>query len=116
MNKILSGYGALLPAAPPSNSTIGVVATNAPLNKDEATKMAQMAHDGLARTINPVHTPFDGDTIFALATGTFKAKVSVGAVGAIAAVAMVQAIVRAITQAEGVLGIPGYRDLQGKPR
>ena len=52
------------------NTTIGVVATNAVLNKSQATKMAQMAHDGLARSINPVHTPQDGDTLFAIATGT----------------------------------------------
>lgn len=116
MNKILSGYGALIAAPAPSNSTIGVVATNASLNKDETTKMAQMAHDGLARTINPVHTPFDGDTIFTLATGMFKPKVSSGAVGAIAAVAMAQAVVRAITQAEAIMGIPSYRDLQAKPQ
>ncbi len=55
-----------------TNTTIGVVATNARLTKTEATKIAQMAHDGLARTINPVHTAFDGDTIFAAATGTSR--------------------------------------------
>jgi L-aminopeptidase/D-esterase-like protein len=118
MSKILSGYAAV-PSADghaPSNSTIGVVATNASLNKDEATKVAQMAQDGLARAINPVHTPQDGDVIFALATGTFKPAVSVGAVGAIAAVVTAQAIVRAVTQAESILGIPSYRDLQDKAR
>ncbi len=51
------------------NTSIGVVATNVALSKVEATKVAQMAHDGLARAIRPVHTPWDGDTLFALATG-----------------------------------------------
>lgn len=93
------------------NTTIGVVATNALLNKAEATKVAQMAHDGLARTINPVHTPFDGDTIFALATNTFKSKAPAGTIGAVAAIAMAQAVVRSITLAEGILGIPSCRDI-----
>ena len=51
------------------NTVIGVVATNGRLNKAQANKVAQMAHDGLARAVNPAHTMFDGDTIFALATG-----------------------------------------------
>ena len=57
-------------AAPAENTTLGVVATNARLTKTQATKLAQMAHDGFARAIWPVHTPADGDTVFALATGT----------------------------------------------
>jgi hypothetical protein len=52
-----------------ANTVIGVVATNAGLTKDEANKVAQMAHDGLARAVRPAHTLFDGDTIFALSTG-----------------------------------------------
>jgi L-aminopeptidase/D-esterase-like protein len=100
--------------SPPSdwNTTIGVVATNARLNKTEVTKVAQMAHDGLARTINPVHTQFDGDTIFGLATGTLDLKVSAGTVGMIAAAVTAQAVVRAVTEAEGLPGVPSYRDLQ----
>ena len=109
--KILGGYAVVAPASG-TNTTLGVVATNATLNKDEATKMAQMAQDGLARTINPSHTPFDGDTIFSLATGTLKAKVNVGAIGAIAAVAVSRAIVRAITQARGIPGYPSYADIR----
>ncbi|MBL8194567.1 MAG: P1 family peptidase, partial [Blastocatellia bacterium] len=54
------------------NTTLGVVATNARLTKTDATKLAEMAHAGLARTINPVHTPFDGDTIFALSTSDYS--------------------------------------------
>jgi len=56
------------PTARGQNTSIGVVATNVALTKAEATKVAQMAHDGLARSIRPVHTPWDGDTLFALST------------------------------------------------
>ena len=59
------------------NSTIGVVVTNARLTKTQATKVAQMAHDGLARAITPVHSQSDGDTLFALATGTLAAEADV---------------------------------------
>jgi L-aminopeptidase/D-esterase-like protein len=52
-----------------SNTTIGVIATDAPLNKAQCQRLAQVAHDGLARSIRPVHTPMDGDTLFALSTG-----------------------------------------------
>jgi L-aminopeptidase/D-esterase-like protein len=93
------------------DTTLGIVATNACLTKAQATKVAQMAHDGYARAIDPVHTPFDGDTVFALATGTFKGSFQVGAVGALAAEVMAEAIVRAATQASGIPGYPGYRDL-----
>jgi L-aminopeptidase/D-esterase-like protein len=96
---------------PGENTTIGVVATNATLTKVEATKMAQMAHDGFARAISPVHTPADGDTIFALATGTRPGEANLSLIGALAAEAMADAIVRAATQATGVAGIPAVRDL-----
>jgi L-aminopeptidase/D-esterase-like protein len=107
---ILRGYNLVNPIT--SNTTIGVVATNAELSKAEITKIAQMAHDGLARTINPVHTQFDGDTIFVLATGRLKLKVSAGTVGMIAAEVTAQAVIRAVKQAEGIPGLPSYRDLQ----
>jgi L-aminopeptidase/D-esterase-like protein len=96
---------------PGENTTIGIVATNATLTKVEATKMAQMAHDGLARAISPVHTPADGDTIFALATGARPGEANLSLIGALAAEAMADAIVRAATQATGVAGIPAARDL-----
>ncbi len=67
MARIREGYSVRADAA--TNTTIGVVATNVALDKAQATKVAQMAHDGLARTIYPVHTPSDGDTIFAGASG-----------------------------------------------
>jgi len=96
---------------PGENTTIGVVATNAVLTKVEATKMARMAHDGFARAISPVHTPADGDTIFALATGTMSGEANLSLIGALAAEVMADAIVRAATQATGVPGIPAVRDL-----
>ena len=58
------------PGKPGEQTTLAVVATNAALTKTQATKIAQMAHDGFARAIYPVHTQVDGDTVFALATGT----------------------------------------------
>jgi L-aminopeptidase/D-esterase-like protein len=94
-----------------SNTTIGVVATNARLSKPQATKVAQMSHDGLARAIRPVHTMFDGDTIFALSFGDRQADVSV--VGLVAAEVIAQAVVRAVTQAEGLWGIPAVAELKG---
>ena len=87
-----------------SNTVIAVVATNAKFDKAQATKVAQMAHDGLARAIRPAHTLLDGDTIFALATGQKKADVSI--VGAYAAEALAQAIVRAVQMAQPAGGLP----------
>ena len=92
------------------NTTIGVVAANARLTKGEASKVASMAHDGLARTIYPAHTMVDGDTVFAVATGEVEA--SVDLVGAIAAEVLAEAVLAAIRSAEGLEGIPAYRDLQ----
>jgi L-aminopeptidase/D-esterase-like protein len=92
------------------NTTIGVVATNATLTKVQATKVAQMAHDGLARAIVPAHTSGDGDAIFALATGTRPAA-SLDTIGALAADAMAEAIVRAVRAATGIPGYPAARDL-----
>ena len=91
------------------NTTIGVVATNAKLTKVQAQKMAQMAHDGYARAISPVHTPGDGDSIFSLATGTWDGQVNYGTVGALAAEAMADAIVRAATEATASNGLPAAR-------
>ena len=93
------------------NTTIGVVATNAKLTKVQAQKMAQMAHDGYARAISPVHTPGDGDTIFSVATGTWSGDANYGQVGALAAEAMADAIVRAATQAGSSEGIPSAQEL-----
>lgn len=92
------------PAPPGNESTvIGVVATNARLSKAEATKVAQMAHDGVARAVNPAHTMYDGDTIFALATGEVVADATV--VGAYAAEAVTEAIRRAVLSATTLGGV-----------
>lgn len=93
-------------------TTIGVVATNVVLSKVQASKVAQMAHDGLARTINPVHTAYDGDTIFALATGKSSKPANVTLIGALAAEAMAQAVVRAVRAARGITGFPCAGDLE----
>ena len=87
------------------NTVIGAIATNAKLTKAQATKVAQMAHDGFARTIRPAHTMLDGDVIFALSTGTKKADIS--AIGAFAAEVMTQAIIRAVKMAGSAGGLPG---------
>jgi L-aminopeptidase/D-esterase-like protein len=83
------------------NTVIGVVATNARLTKEGANKVAQMAHDGLARIIRPAHTMFDGDTVFALATG--KKRADVNLIGAFAAEVMAEAIVRGVRAADELL-------------
>lgn len=88
-----------------ANTVIGVVATNAKLTKAQATKVAQMAQDGIARTIRPAHMMLDGDVIFALSTGTKKADIS--SVGAFAAEVMAEAILRAVQMAKPVGELPG---------
>ncbi len=88
-----------------SNTVIGVIATNAKLTKAGATKVAQMAQDGLARAIRPAHTMFDGDTVFALATGEQDADISM--VGAFAAEVMAEAILGAVKMASPAGGLPG---------
>jgi L-aminopeptidase/D-esterase-like protein len=93
------------------NTTIGVVATNVAFDKTQMTKIAQMAHDGLARAINPVHTPSDGDTIFAVSTGTSAVKANHGAIGSLAAEAVVEAILRAVRKAKGLPGLPSASEL-----
>jgi L-aminopeptidase/D-esterase-like protein len=102
---------AILRFAGRGNTVIGVVATNARFNKEEANIVARMAHDGLARAIRPAHTMLDGDTLFALATG--KKKADVNTVGAYAAEVMATAIVRAVKAAEGVEGLLAWRDVGG---
>jgi L-aminopeptidase/D-esterase-like protein len=96
----------------PTNTTIGVIATNARLSKTQATKVAQMAHDGLARVIRPVHTMYDGDVIFVLSVGKDSRKqADVTTVGTVAAEVMAQAVIRGITQADGLCGIPSVHEV-----
>lgn len=94
IDKILGSFADIKP----SNTTIGAVATNGTFTKTELTKIAGMAHDGYARSINPVHTLFDGDTIFSLSTNKLKADINL--VGALAAEAMSMAIANAIYKSQ----------------
>ncbi|MCV7056820.1 P1 family peptidase [Mycolicibacterium gilvum] len=108
----------------PLNTTIAVVATDAALSKAACSRVAVAAQDGLARTINPCHTPQDGDTVFALATGAVEVNPDpttpasmtpelplVTAVGAAAAEVLARAVLVAVLAAERVAGIPTYREL-----
>jgi L-aminopeptidase/D-esterase-like protein len=97
---------------PGRNTTIGVVATNARYSKTELTKIAQMAHDGLARAIRPAHTMYDGDTIFAVSVPdrSVRARPSVTTIGSAAADAFAEAIVQAIKHADGIEGYPSIKD------
>lgn len=93
------------------STTIGVVATNARFDKTQMTKIAEMAHDGLARAINPAHTPYDGDTLFAMSTGTSSVAANLAAIGALAAEAVSDAILRGVKKATSIPGYRAYRDL-----
>lgn len=93
-----------------ANTTLAVAATNGALTKSGATKVAQMAHDGLARAIRPVHTSIDGDVVFSLSCGERPASVDV--VGALAADAVAQAVVNAVYAADALYGLPAARDLR----
>jgi len=109
--------GALAAGSPPGaplsgqNTTIGVVATNVILSKAQASKVAQMAHDGLARTIVPVHTPWDGDTLFGLSTGGLSMASPDLVVGSLAAEVTAVAVLRAVRAARGLPGLPAAGDL-----
>ncbi|MDW8366114.1 MAG: P1 family peptidase [Abditibacteriales bacterium] len=91
------------------NTTLGVVATNAALTKTQATKIAQMAHDGLARSIAPVHTMFDGDAIFALSCGDQSCDLNL--IGVVAAEVVAEAINNAVRHAETLHGVPAWREV-----
>jgi L-aminopeptidase/D-esterase-like protein len=97
--------------APGEHTTLAVVATDAVLTKVEATKMAQMAHDGLARAIDPVHTMYDGDTVFALATGSSGRTIDVSLAGTVAAHVLADAVVDAVRSATSLAGLPAARDV-----
>ena len=110
--------GELFKAAAPragENTTIGLVATNARLTKTEINRVALMADDGFARAINPSHTTGDGDTVFSLATGRWEGQANVTVIGALAAEAMAEAIVRAVSKAESIEGIPSAKSLGTVP-
>jgi L-aminopeptidase/D-esterase-like protein len=109
--------GGYLFAGPFGNTTIAVVATSAALTKEEASKVAQMAHNGLAQTLRPAHTMFDGDTVFALALGARderlsdpdSAAIQTSMIGATAATVLARAIVKAARHASELHGIPAAR-------
>jgi L-aminopeptidase/D-esterase-like protein len=93
-----------------TNTVLGVVGTNATLSKAELTRVAQMAHDGIARAVFPSHTLYDGDTIFALSTESYG-RVETTIVGALAAHMMAQAIVNGVVHAVKVDNLPAHQDL-----
>jgi L-aminopeptidase/D-esterase-like protein len=104
---LLKNYQAALTAG--TNTTIGVVTVNADLTKAEATKVAQMAQDGFARTIYPSHTMYDGDTIFTAAVGGIKVPVDV--IGGLAAKVMEMAVLDAVRSAKSLAGVVSYQEL-----
>ena len=95
----------------PVNTTIGLVATDAKLTKEDANYLARVSHDGFALTIRPCHTVRDGDTMFALATGHNDSELDLTSLGAAAVEVTAQAILRAIQQATGLGGIPSISEL-----
>ena len=95
----LNGHSISKPQAG-SNTTIGVVATDAVLTKPQAHRLAQVAHDGLARSIRPVHTPMDGDTLFALGTGTSGQAADMMLLSTLAAEVTAMAVVNAVLAAK----------------
>jgi len=114
----------LSPLANPLNTTIGVVATDATLSPAACRRLATAAQDGLARAVRPAHTPLDGDTVFALATGAVEVPPAVDTpaafspeaglvseVGAAAADCVARAVLAGVLGAESVAGIPAYRDM-----
>jgi L-aminopeptidase/D-esterase-like protein len=107
--EILREYSPLSPFE--ENSTLGVVMTDAALSKEDCLRLATMAHTGLARTVRPVHTPVDGDVIFALATGRNDGQAPDGQadllqLGVMAALAVERAVLRAVRLAKGLAGVP----------
>lgn len=102
---------------PRANTTIAVVATNARLDKASAQRLAMMAQDGLARAIRPVHTPHDGDTVFAVATGTHEMAadpLSLGELGTLAADCLARAVARGVYEAASLGAARGWRDVFGR--
>jgi len=103
-----------------THTTIGVVACNAKLDKAQAQRLAVAGHDGLARTIRPVHTPMDGDTLFGLATGTCAQEPDLMLLSTMAAEAVAQATLQAVRSAQGLRWgerwWPAACDLQARPQ
>ena len=98
-------------STPMTNTTIGVVATDASLTREQVNRLAALGHDGLALTIRPCHTMRDGDTMFALATGRRAALADTTALGAAAVEVTARAVLRAVETAAGLGGVPSTREL-----
>ena len=96
----------------PMNTTIGVVATNARLDKVEANKLADVAHDGIALAVRPAHMMGDGDTMFAIGTGTLESEADMDRLCAAATLSVSEAIVRAVLKADGIGGIPSVSEIE----
>jgi L-aminopeptidase/D-esterase-like protein len=96
------------------NTTLGVVATDAALSKDEARRLAVMAQAAFAHCIRPAHSPVDGDTVFALATGANNTATDLLQLGTLAARAMERAVVRAVKEATGLAGVPSAAEWAAK--
>ena len=111
MQALLSGDRGGTPPSFGSSTTIGVVATNATLTKEEANKLASIAHDGLALSVRPAHTMRDGDTIFAVATGKVAGRADMLRLGAAGVMCVGRAIVRGVRCATGLDDIPSIHDL-----
>ena len=94
-----------------TNTTIGVVATDASLSREEANYLAMVSHDGLALTIRPCHTMYDGDTMFALSTGRFSEQADVSRLGAAAVEVTAQAVLRAVQTPSGLGDYPAISEL-----
>ena len=103
----------LEPQAAPTNTTLAVVATNAALNKEQANKLAQMGHDGMALAVRPCHTMSDGDVVFCLASGRSEAEVDMRQLCSAAATVVAQALVRAALKADGLGGVPAAGEITG---
>jgi L-aminopeptidase/D-esterase-like protein len=104
-------------ADPRANTTIAVVATNARLSKAQAERLAVMAQDGIARAIRPAHTPADGDTVFAVATGRHDLGVdplALGELGTLAADCLARAVARGVYHAETLGAARSWRDVFGR--
>lgn len=105
-------------SAPLANTTLGVVATDAALTRDQARRIAIMAQDGLASAIRPVHGPMDGDTVFVMSTGSQAFEASPAALeqlGTLAGDCIARAVMRGVFEAEALGGYPAYRDVHGRP-
>lgn len=110
--RLLDSDKGLPDTSPIENTTIGVVATNAGLDKAMTSRLASNAHDGLAMSVRPAHTPHDGDTFFALATGTHTPRVHLDRVLAATTLCVARATVRAIQQSTGLAGIPSISEVK----